>query len=70
MKNMKKIFLLLLSVMLLIGTFAVAASASAGDADVLTIENADGTVQTYAEGETVAPPAVPTDYAAIVDGTA
>lgn len=70
MKSTKKLLLLLLSVMLLIGTFAVASAASTDDAGVLTIKYANGTVQTYAEGETVEPIAVPADYAAVVDGAA
>ena len=56
MKNAKKLMLLLLSLVLLIGTFAVVAFA--GDAaDVATVVYPDGTTETYAVGESIVPKA-------------
>ena len=66
MKNAKKLLILLLSLVLLIGVFAVLTMA---DEDaVLTVEYPDGTVQTYKSGETVAAYAVPSEFVTMVDG--
>ena len=70
MKNAKKLMLLLLSLVLLVGVLTVAAFASEADADVLTVQYPDGTTQTYAEGETVQAYAVPKDFAAMSNGKA
>ena len=61
MKLNKKLLVFALSVLMLVGLFAFAAFA-AGEPGKLTIEYADGTVQTYAEGETVEAPAIPENY--------
>ena len=56
MKSAKKLMLLLLSLVLLIGAFAVVALA--GDsADVATVVYPDGTAETYAVGEAIVPKA-------------
>lgn len=62
MKLNKKLLVFALSLVMLIGILTVAAFAADGDAGVLTIKYQDGTVQTYAEGETITPPAVPKDF--------
>ena len=54
MKNAKKLMLLLLSLVLLVGAFAVAAFAEDA-ADAATVVYPDGTVETYAVGETIVP---------------
>ena len=56
MKSAKKLMLLLLSLVLLIGTFAVVALAE-NDADVATVVYPDGTTETYAVGEAIVPKA-------------
>ena len=66
MKLNKKLLVFALSVLMLVGLLAVAAFA-AGESDVLTIKYIDGTVQTYAKGETVVPPAVPADFAYVAE---
>ena len=55
MKNAKKLLLLLLSLVLLIGTFTVAALADDSAAEAATVVYPDGTVETYAVGETIVP---------------
>jgi hypothetical protein len=54
MKNAKKLLLLLLSFVLLIGVFAVAALAD-DNADVATVVYPDGSTQTIAVGVTITP---------------
>ena len=54
MKSAKKLLLLLLSFVLLIGVFTVAALAD-DNADVATVVYPDGAVETYAVGETIVP---------------
>ena len=56
MKSAKKLMLLLLSLVLLIGAFAVVALAE-NDADVATVVYPDGTTETYAVGESIVPKA-------------
>ena len=69
MKLNKKLLILVLSLMMLVGIFTV--SAFAAEDGVLTIKYQDGTVQTYAEGETIVPPAVPAQFVAYdADGKA
>ena len=53
MKNAKKLLLLLLSLALLIGVFTVAALADDNAADAATVVYPDGSVETYAVGETI-----------------
>ena len=66
MKSAKKLLLLVLSLVLLIGAFAVLTMA---DEDaVLTVEYQDGTVQTYKAGDTVETYAVPSEFVTMVDG--
>ncbi len=60
MKLNKKLLILVLSLVMLVGIVTV--SALAADDGVLTIKYQDGTVQTYAEGETIVPPAVPAEF--------
>ncbi|MBO5929228.1 MAG: hypothetical protein J6Q42_04335, partial [Clostridia bacterium] len=68
MKNSKKLLILVLSLVLLIGIFAVMAAAEDGaSSDVLTIQYPDGTVQTYAEGEPILPPVLPKEFVWIDD---
>lgn len=68
MKNSKKLLILVLSLVLLIGVFAVMAAAEDGaSSDVLTIQYPDGTVQTYAEGEPILPPVLPKEFVWIDD---
>ena len=66
MKLNKKLLVFALSVLMLVGLLAVAAFA-AGESDVLTIKYMDGTVQTYAKGETVVPPAVPSEFVYVAE---
>ena len=70
MKLNKKLLVFVLSLVMLIGMFAVAAFAADGDAGVLTVKYQDGTVQTYAEGEEIVPPAIPKDFLVFEDGKA
>ncbi len=65
MKLNKKLLVFVLSLVMLACMFAVAALAADGDAGVLTVKYQDGTVQTYAEGETIAPPEVPKDFVVV-----
>ena len=53
MKNAKKLLLLVLSLVLLVGVFAVAAFADDGAAEVATVVYPDGATQTFAENETI-----------------
>ncbi len=70
MKNAKKLLLLVLSLMMLIGVFAVAAFAEES-AEGLTVVYADGTTQTFAAGAAVTGRSdVPTDFIQEVDGIA
>ncbi len=62
MKLNKKLLVFVLSIVMIVGTLALAAFAAESGSDVLTIQYQDGTVQTYAEGETIVPPAVPADF--------
>ena len=62
MKLNKKLLILVLSLVMLVGIFTV--SAFAAEDGVLTVKYQDGTVQTYAEGETIVPPAVPAQFVA------
>ena len=55
MKNAKKLLLLLLSFVLLIGVFTVAALADDNAADAATVVYPDGSVETYAVGDTIVP---------------
>ena len=68
MKNAKKILLLVLSLVVLVGAFALVSLAEAKADGVLTIEYQDGTVQTYKAGDTVATYAVPSEFVTMVDG--
>ena len=69
MKLNKKLLILVLSLVMLVGIFTV--SAFAAEDGVLTVKYQDGTVQTYAEGETIVPPAVPAQFVAYdADGKA
>ena len=72
MKNAKKLLILALTLVMLIAACAIVVSAEGAEGnDVLTIKYQDGTVQTYAEGETITPPAVPTDFVVVdADGKA
>ena len=65
MKNSKKLLILVLSLVMLVCAFAVSTLAADGEAGVLTVKYQDGTVETYAEGEAVTPPAVPKDFVVI-----
>ena len=55
MKSAKKLLLLLLSFVLLIGVFTVAALADDNAADAATVVYPDGSVETYAVGDTIVP---------------
>ena len=70
MKLNKKLLVLALSLVMLVCAFAVSALAADGEAGVLTVKYQDGTVETYAEGETITPPAVPKDFLVFEEGKA
>ena len=70
MKLNKKLLVFALSIVMILGLSAFAAVAAQEPA-VLTIEYQNGVVQTYGEGETIVPPAVPKDFAVVAaDGKA